>query len=117
MKWNKLEAASRTHQEAIVEAGQDGEGEGDGRELEVAEVSGEGLHDDVEAVGGGAGEDGRTHDLPQLLRLLPHPPPPWIAAADLSLLLLPPCSSSSVARQQRRGAVRLLVMPSSLVHR
>ena len=51
-----MRASARTHHEAVVEAGEDGAGEGDGGELEVAEVAGEGLHDDVEAVGG----QGRT---------------------------------------------------------
>ena len=63
------------YHEAVVEADDDGVCEGDGGELEVAEVAGEGLHDDVEAVGGGAGEDGRPHDHPELPRLLEHPPP------------------------------------------
>ena len=70
-----MRASARTHHEAVVEAGEDGAGEGDGGELEVAEVAGEGLHDDVEAVGGGAGEDGRPHHHPKLLRLLEYPPP------------------------------------------
>jgi hypothetical protein len=53
MKGNRgiTRASARTHHEAVVEAGEDGAGagEGDGGELEVAEVAGEGLHDDVEA--------------------------------------------------------------------
>ena len=60
------------YHEAVVEADDDGVGDGDGGELEVAEVPGEGLRDDVHAVGGDAAEDGRPHDLPQLPRLRPH---------------------------------------------
>ena len=44
------------YHEAVVEADDDGVGDGDGGELEVAEVPGEGLRDDVHAVGSDAAE-------------------------------------------------------------
>jgi hypothetical protein len=60
------------YQEAEVESGDDGGGDGEGRELAVAEVAGEGLADHVHAVERQAHEHGRADDLPQLLGLLPH---------------------------------------------
>jgi len=74
----------RAYHEAEVEADDDGVGDGDGGELEVAEVSREGLRDDVHAVGDDAAEDGRRHDVPQLPRLLPHPRPELLRLAGLA---------------------------------
>jgi hypothetical protein len=87
---------TETYQEAEVEAGYDDGGDGEGGELEVADVADEGLRDDVDPVQRDPLEDGRTHDAPQLLRLhpprqqrrLPRAPPlrrrrPLLAAAGL----------------------------------
>ena len=63
---------TRAYQEAEVEAGDDGGGDGEGGELEVAEVADEGLRDDVHPVERDPLEDGRADDVPELLRL--HPP-------------------------------------------
>lgn len=52
------------YQKAKAKANNDGAGDGDGGELEVADVAGEGLGDDVHGEQGQAGEDGRADDLP-----------------------------------------------------
>jgi hypothetical protein len=81
-------------------------------------VAGEGLRDDVHAVGDDAAEDGRRHDHPQLPGLLPYP---WPELAVLALaggrrrhhhlpLLL------HVAVQQRHAAL-LVVRPRVRGHR
>lgn len=61
------------YQEAEVEADDDVIGDGDGGELEVAEVAGEGLGDDEHGIGGDAAEDGGAHYVPELLGFDPHP--------------------------------------------
>ena len=61
--------ARAPYQESEVEAGDDGGGDGEGGELEVAEVADEGLRDDVDREQRDPLEDGRRHDAPQLLRL------------------------------------------------
>lgn len=53
-----------TYQETEIEADDDGVGDGYGSELDVAEVAGEGLCDDVHGEGGDAAEDGGAHDQP-----------------------------------------------------
>jgi len=120
INWNEGEGATgcvRAYHEAEAEADDDGVGDGDGGELEVAEVAGEGLRDDVHAVGDDAAEDGRRHDVPQLPRLLPHPRRELLlllliiaalGAADhhLPLLLL------HAGVQQRHPARRLLLVGS-----
>ena len=53
-----------TYEEAEVEANDDGVGDGDGSELNFAEVAGEGLGDDVHGEGGHAAEDGGAHNMP-----------------------------------------------------
>ena len=98
------------YHEAVVEANDDGVGDGDGGELEVAEVPREGLRDDVHAVGDDAAEDGRRHDDPQLPRLLPHPPPEIAGARRRHLPLLLPH-----VRVQQRHPGRVLLVPSLLV--
>jgi hypothetical protein len=60
-------------------------------------VAGEGLRDDVHAVGDDAAEDGRRHDVPQLPRLLPHP-------RREVLLLLAALAAAAVRVQQRHPA-------------
>ena len=66
---NEVELAA--YQESEVEPGDHGGGDGEGGELEVAEVADEGLRDDVDPVQRDPLEDGRPHDAPQLLRLRP----------------------------------------------
>ena len=98
------------YHEAVVEADDDGVCEGDGGELEVAEVAGEGLRDDDHAVGGDAAEDGRPDDHPQLPRLRPHAaaqPAATIHRRRLPLLL------GHVGVQQRHpGSAALLLLPT-----
>ena len=55
------------YQKTEVEADDDVIGDGDGGELEVSEVAGEGLGDDKHGVGGDSAEDGWAHYVPQLL--------------------------------------------------
>ncbi|KAL8226330.1 hypothetical protein R6Q57_016162 [Mikania cordata] len=54
-------------EKAEVEADDDAGGDGDGGELHVAEVTGEGLGDDVHREGGDTAEDGGAHYVPKLL--------------------------------------------------
>lgn len=57
------------YQEAEGDADDDGGDDGDGSEVEVAEVAGEGLGDDGEGEQGDSSEDGGARDVPCLLRL------------------------------------------------
>lgn len=59
------------YQESEVESSDDGGGDGEGGELEVADVADEGLRDDVDPVERHPLEDGRPHDPPQQLALRP----------------------------------------------
>lgn len=57
------------YQEAEGDADDDGGDDGDGGEVEVAEVAGKGLGDDGEGEQGDSSEDGGARDVPCLLRL------------------------------------------------
>lgn len=99
-----------SYHEAEAEADDDGVGDGDGGELQVAEVAGEGLRDDVHAEGDDAAEHGRRHDHPQLLGLLPHPPPElvgFLAVDHLPVILL-----GAAVPVQEADPAGLLVAPS-----
>ena len=54
----------KKYQEAKIETDDDGVGDGDGGELNLAEVAGEGLRDDVHRERGDAAEDRRPHNHP-----------------------------------------------------
>lgn len=68
----KKRPCARTYQHGKVEAVYHGVGDGEGGEVEVAEVAGEGLADEVHGGEHQVHEDGRADDAPQLLGLLPH---------------------------------------------
>lgn len=57
----------KRYHEAEVEADDDGVGDGDGGELELAEVAGEGLRDDIHAVRDHPAKYGWCNNPPQLL--------------------------------------------------
>lgn len=70
-----LQELLRTYHESEIESDDDCVGDGHGGELEVPEVAGEGLGDDVHAVDHHSAERGWADDPPQLLRLDPDPRP------------------------------------------
>nr|GMD96508.1 hypothetical protein DY000_00015351 [Ipomoea batatas] len=63
----------RTYKEAEIEADDDGVRNGDGGELHLAQMPGEGLGHDVHGERRHAAEDGGAHYVPQLFRFDPDP--------------------------------------------
>lgn len=60
-----------TNHDAVDEALEDVLDDGDGGQLELAEVADEGHGDDADGELGHRGDDGRGGDLPHLLRFVP----------------------------------------------
>nr|GME00366.1 hypothetical protein Iba_chr15fCG4700 [Ipomoea batatas] len=103
----------RTYKEAEIEADDDGVRNGDGGELHLAQMPGEGLGHDVHGKRRHAAEDGGAHYVPQLFRFDPNPR----VQVPISLLIIIVISApiNNVVGKRIRRRFRQQQRPSNLV--